>query len=574
MRKWKTERKRTMKKKVIPVLVAVALIIVIGGVGLLTMFLGKYSYSDAKMDLNEYFGLYQPDEVAIVCQDERIETKAKLSDGVYYLDFVSVQELLNDRFYADTAEMLLLYTTPTEIIRTAIGSDVYYQGETEIKKDYPLSFYEGETLYVAMDFVQQFTNFSYEPFTEPNRMQLFTEWGEITVAKVKKDTAVRYKGGVKSDILRKISKGEQVTILEKMEKWSRVKTQDALIGYVENKLLTEEEMVMQTPASHYEEPEYTSLTREKKISLGWHQVMSEAANGTLMDVVSNTKGMNVISPTWFSLIDNEGGIRSIASQDYVNQAHRMGMEVWALVDNFDNNVSSYQVLSKTSTRTRLIENLMNEVLRYGIDGINVDFEDLSYDAGEPFVQFLRELSIQCRAKGIVLSVDNYVPRASTTHYNRKEQGIVADYVIIMGYDEHWGSGGVAGSVASIGFVEDGITQTVKEVPSHKIINALPFYTRVWKTKEGKVTSEALDMETAQNFISNNSVETYWDQETCQNYGELQKGDTLYQVWLEDAQSIETKLTVMQNYNLGGVAAWKLGFETPDIWEIILAYTNS
>ncbi|MBQ9991218.1 MAG: SH3 domain-containing protein [Lachnospiraceae bacterium] len=563
-----------MKKKVVPVLIAIALIIVIGGVSLLTMLLKKYSYSDIKMDLNEYFGLSRTDEVAIILQDEQIETRAKLDGGVYYLDFDSVQELLNGRFYEDAAENLLLYTTPTEIIHTSIGSDVYYQGEVPVDTDYILSFYEKETLYVALDYIQLFTNFSYETFTEPNRMQLSTQWGEATVAQIKKDTAVRYRGGVKSDILRDLEKGEQVTILEEMESWSKIKTGDALIGYVENKMLTGIETIQETPASHYEEPEYTSLTREGKINLGWHQVMVEAANDTLDSVVAGTKEMNVISPTWFSLIDNEGGIRSIASQSYVNKAHNMGMEVWALVDNFDNNVSSYEVLSKTSTRTRLINNLMSEILRYGIDGINVDFEDLSYDAGEPFVQFLRELSIQCRINGIVLSVDNYVPRESTAHYNRKEQGIVADYVIIMGYDEHWGGGGVAGSVASIGFVEDGIVRTLEDVPSHKVINALPFYTRVWKTKNGEVTSEALDMETAANFISNNAVETRWDEETCQNYGEIQKGETLYQVWLEDAKSIETKLTVMKNYNLGGVAAWKLGFETPDIWTVIEAYMNS
>ncbi|MGN0307003.1 MAG: glycosyl hydrolase family 18 protein [Lachnospiraceae bacterium] len=563
-----------MKKRVIPVLIAVALIIVIGGVGLLGLFLKKYSYSDTTMDLKEYFAVSKQDEAAIILQDEQIETKAKLLEGFCYLDFDSVQKLLNDRFYEDAAEQLLLYTTPTEIIRTAIGSSSYFQGMEEIQTEYPLSFYEGETLYVALDFVRLFTNFSYETFTEPNRIQLSTQWGEATTAEVKKNTQLRYRGGVKSDILCQLSKGEQVTLLEKMENWSKVKTTDAIIGYVENKMLINEEVIQEIPATHYEEPEYTSLTREYKINLGWHQVTVEAANSTLNDVVSRTSGMNVISPTWFSLTDNEGGIRSIASQNYVDQTHNMGLEVWALVDNFDANVSSYEVLSRTSSRTRLIENLMSEVLRYGIDGINVDFEDLSYDAGEPFVQFLRELSIQCRAAGIVLSVDNYVPREYTAHYNRKEQGIVADYVIIMGYDEHWGSGGVAGSVASIGFVEDGIIQTIEDVPSHKVINALPFYTRVWKTKDGAVTSEALDMETAANFISNNNITTWWDEETCQNYGEIQKGDTLYQVWLEDAKSIETKLTIMQKYDLGGVAAWKLGFETRDVWKIIEAYINS
>jgi len=222
----------------------------------------------------------------------------------------------------------------------------------------------------------------------------------------------------------------------------------------------------------------------------------------------------------------------------------------------------------------LINNLMREVLEYDIDGINVDFEEVSYDAGEPFVQFLRELSIVCRKEGIVLSVDNYVPRESTAHYNRKEQGIVADYVIIMGYDEHWGGGGVAGSVASIGFVEDGIVQTLEEVPANKVINALPFYTRVWKTNGEKVTSEAVNMETAKNFIVNNGISMTWNAAAGQNYGEIQKGNTLYQIWMEDKDSIEAKLAVMKKYNVGGVAAWKLGYETPDIWDMIATYLKS
>ena len=314
-----------------------------------------------------------------------------------------------------------------------------------------------------------------------------------------------------------MGKGETVTVLEKMENWTKVKTYDAFIGYVPSKVLKNEETFVPNVEPNYVEPEYTSLTRDYKINMGWHQVMSEAANATLDNVVMANSNMNVISPTWFSLKSTDGDIRCIATQDYVDKAHKMGMEVWALVDNFDKDVSTYQTLSKTTSRTNLIRNLMTQVLKFDIDGINVDFENVSYDAGEPYVQFLRELSIQCRKEGIVLSVDNYVPREYTAHYNRKEQGTVADYVIIMGYDEHWGGGGVAGSVASIGFVEDGIAQTVADVPANKVINAVPFYTRVWKTKGDSVTSEAIDMETAQNFIKNNGVNMSWDPETAQNY---------------------------------------------------------
>ena len=568
------KKKRKKNNKVIPVLVAIALIIVIGGVGLGSVLLSKYSYSDEQMDLDEYYNITQKDEVAIVLHNDHIETKAKLYQGIHYLDFDSVQDLLNDRFYHDAAEGLLLYTTPTEIIRTAVGSDVYTVGEETVNAGYITSFYEDEILYVALDYVRNYTNFSYEPYFEPNRMQLTTQWSETTTAEVKKDTQIRYRGGVKSDILREVKKGETVTVLEKMENWTKVKTFDAFIGYVPSKVLKNEETFIPDVEPNYVEPEYTSLTRDYKINLGWHQVMSEAANDTLERAVMANSGLNVISPTWFSLKSTDGEIRSIASQRYVNKAHSMGMEVWALIDNFDKDVSTFQTLSKTTSRTNLIRNLMNEVLRYGIDGINVDFEEVSYDAGEPFVQFLRELSIECRKEGIVLSVDNYVPRESTAHYNRKEQGIVADYVIIMGYDEHWGGGGVAGSVASIGFVEDGIVQTLEEVPANKVINAVPFYTRVWKTNGDKVTSEALDMETAHNFINNNGLNMVWNAAAGQNYGEIQKGNTLYQIWMEDKDSIEAKLAVMKKYNIGGVAAWKLGYETPDIWNMIATYMNS
>ena len=214
------------------------------------MFLGKYSYSDTLMDLDEYFEITEEDQVAIILKDEYIETKARLKGGAYYLDFDSVQKLLNKRFYEDEAEMLLLFTTPTEIIQTAIGSDVYYQGNSEVKEEYPLSFYQGETLYVALDFVQKFTNFSYEAFTAPNRICLNTEWGETTVAQVKKDTAVRYRGGVKSDILREVARGETVTILEELENWVKVKTSDALIGYIEKKRLTGQETIQEAAVSH------------------------------------------------------------------------------------------------------------------------------------------------------------------------------------------------------------------------------------------------------------------------------------------------------------------------------------
>lgn len=581
-------------KKLIPVITAIVLIIVVIAISVGVKLVDKYSYSKERVNLEEYFEINGEDEVAIVLQDERIEEKAKLINEKYYFDLATVHKYFNNRFYEDENEQLLLYTLPEDTVRVAIGSSSYATEEGTVDMGYPIALYgadmdgKGEALYVAADYVKLFTSYSYEGFAEPNRMQVYTEMpqnrreGQIT-----KKTAVRYQGGVKSPILTDLEEGDTVIILDEMENWSKVKTADAFIGYVENKRMDMESGVVtediqpQTQTAVHQEmsgsgfinPEYTSLTRDHKINLGWHAVAGTGGNDTLISVLENTKGINVISPTWFALTDSEGNFSSFATSDYVKRAHDMGVEVWGLIDNFSNKdaVDTYELLSHTSRRAYLIENLVNTALEYGLDGINVDFESISQDTGTHFVQFIRELSVACRKNGLVLSVDNYVPTGYTDHYNREEQGVFADYVIIMGYDEHYSGSPEAGSVASIGFVEDGIRRTVEQVPAEKVINALPFYTRIWKSEGTSLTSEAVGMEMAEQFVANHAIEIRWDETACQNYGETTEGNTLYQVWLEDEQSIAAKLGIMQKYEIGGVAAWRLGFEKASIWDVIVNY---
>lgn len=564
-----------MKKKIIPIVIAIVLIIIIGGVTFGSRILEKYSYSKERADLNAYYGITGSQEAAIVLQDEIVEEKGRISDGICYLDMATIHKYLNDRFYVDGGEGLLLYTLPEDIVRNSIGSSVKETAQGREELGYTAAIWEGDTLYVALDYIKQYTNFSYQLFTDPYRIQLTTEWPSYEVASISKNTQVRVKGGVKSEILTDVQKGDQVSVLEQMETWSKVKTADSVIGYVENKRLTGIRSEQPIPVTDYQEPEYTSLTRDHKINLGWHVVASAGGNDTFNSVTANAGNLNVISPTWFKLCDNEGGYTSFASADYVQKAHDRGLEVWALIENIEykDSISMYEILSSTTTRQKLIDSLMNDLITYGIDGINVDFEQLSMDCGEHFVEFIRELSAACRKNGKVLSVDNYVPRDFNDYYDRKEQGIVADYVIVMGYDEHYAGSKEAGSVASIDYVEDGIAQTVKEVPAEKVINAIPFYTRIWETTGDGISSQAVDMVTAEQFISNHGITAEWDETTCQNYGEYTSGDSRYQVWLEDADSIKVKLNVMENYGIGGVAEWRLGFEKPEIWDVIGEYLD-
>ena len=304
------------------------------------------------------------------------------------------------------------------------------------------------------------------------------------------------------------------------------------------------------------------------MNLAWHQVTSTDANSYFADAVQNMTGVNVISPTWFSVTDNSGNISSLASGEYVMQAHEKGLKVWGLVDNFNENMNTKEVLSKTSSRQNLENRLITYALKVGMDGINVDFESLSEGVGIHFLQFLRELSIQCHANNLVLSVDNPVPEDFTSHYDRAEQGKVVDYVIIMGYDEHY-VGSDAGSVASLPWVEQGVKDTLSEVAAQRTILAIPFYTRLWKTTDGgALTSEAIGMDQAQQTISDNGAETYWDKKTSQNYGTYEGDGATYQIWLEDSKSIAEKVKLIKKYKLAGVAEWKLGFENSGIWSVI------
>lgn len=562
-------------KKIIPVLIAIVLIIIIGGISIGSMVMEKYSYSKETADLNEYFGV-TGEEAAIIMGDEMIEDKARVgADGTFYITYDTVSDyFIYTRLYVNELENSIRYVLPDRILSYNIGESSYMDGSEENICDYQIAFYDGDTLYIAVDFIRLFTVFDYETFRDPNRIQIDTSYSEKQVAAVTKDTQVRYQGGVKSEILKEVPAGEEVTVLDRMETWSKVKTADGFIGYVENKKLGEAQSV--TPSfvnnsSMYGDLEFTGTSKEFKINMGWHQVSGPGGNATLGEVTANTKGMNVISPTWFHLTGNEGNIVSYASEDYVASAHAMGLEVWALADDFTEEVDRYAIFSSSAARANLIDNLMREVLNYGIDGLNIDFERINEETGKHFVEFIRELSIECRKNGIVLSVDNYPLSGGTIWYNRREQGVYADYVIVMGYDEHWSTGNTAGSVASIDYVKNGISETLEYVPAEKLINGIPFYTRIWKTTGTEVSGDAVGMSAAAEFVAENNIQTQWLDTECQHYGEIQKDDTLYQVWLEDYDSVKVKLDVMKTYDLAGVAEWKLGLETPDIWDLIVEY---
>ncbi len=537
----------------------------------------KYTPSSEVMSSQEYFGLDHEGEAAIVAGSEILPYKGKILNEVAYVDYQAVKEVLNDYFYWDSENNTMLYTMPTDVVQIPAGSNSYTADGKTQSLNYNIVLIDGTETYIALDFVKQYTDISYETFHDPDRIVINNEWGDMTVASIRKAGKVRNLGGIKSPILREVEKNEVVRILEPMEDWTKILTQDGYIGYIKNDRLVKERT--ETRISDFVAPEYTNIQKDYKINLVWHQTTSMDANYNIIYDIANVKKVNTISPTWFSIASNDGTLDSLALADYVDTAHSNHMEVWPLVDNFSENIDFTAVMNSTSARNKIENQLIAAAIEYSFDGINVDFENISEDAADGYIQFMRELSVMCRKNGIVLSVDVPVPMDFTAHYNRKALGEVCDYLMIMGYDEHYDGSEEAGTVASLSFEEEGIQNTLQEVAAEKVVSGIPFYTRLWCTTTNEdgtttVTSEAMGMNQAQQTLENNQVEASWDETTGQNYAQFNgESGELYQIWLEDTESLTRKLELIKNYDLGGVAEWKLGLEDDSVWDLIAKYIS-
>lgn len=584
--------RKKMLQALIPAAIAVVLILVIVIIAIKTGLFEDMGSSTEKADLNEYFKATSQDMATVVRDGEVTDEKIRVKDGVCYLDLETVKSEYTDRFYYDVNDGALLYTNAEGVISAPVGQTVYRQNGNSNQTNYVTSFLEGETLFVALDYLRLYSNFSFNLYGgngAPYRINLQREWGSKVYAKLNKDKPIREDADKKAAIREELREGTQVQILaSETEDWMYVMAEDLVAGYIEKKYLDEKYEEAETPVTDVQEVVIPTVADGSQIVLAWHNVTNTDSAKYLSDYKSQFGYFNTISPTWFYLSDNEGTIASIASHDYVTMAHSAGLKVWGLVENMTYaDVSTYEVLSYSSKREHVINQLLSYAKEYELDGINVDFESLSTDAGEPFIQFIRELSLAAHAQGLVVSVDNYVPQGYTEHYHRKEQGVFADYVIIMGYDEHYNGSAESGSVASLGFVMDGIQKTVAEVPANKVINAVPFYTRIWTEipksdaeiqqglgQEGFVNYslevQTLAAQDAYNSAKANGANISWNEESGQNYAEWSNGGRTVKCWLEDGESIKAKIDVMQANNLIGIAVWQLAYGTEDMWSAIRA----
>lgn len=565
--------KEQQKKKAAPVLVVLILIVLVGAAGVGSFLINRYKPGTEYMAGNEYFNLTDENSVALIQNGELLEEQAVLIGGEPYAAYTYVESQLNSCFYWDEETKGILLTTSG-------GVQTLLPGDAAVAKTpggQPAVQQESDgKVYISLDVVKEYTDLDYVYYSNPNRVVIRNEWDGVEQATVQSDTAqVRQKGGIKSLILADVQKGDTLLYLENLDNWCKVMTADGYTGYIRTEDISEPEAIEARTAK---KDSYERITRDHKINLVWHQSTSTESNDAMAEMTAEMTGVNVISPTWFSVTDGTGTISSLASADYVKLAHDAGREVWGLIDNFNEAFDETTDLAYASVRSRIIEQLLAEAASCGMDGINVDFENLK-EAGIPhYLQFLRELTSAAHAQNLVVSVDTPVPQAYTMYYQRGEQARFVDYMIVMAYDEHFAGSEEAGSVSSLPFVQQAVEEMTRVMPADQVICGIPFYTRVWTEKFGQsaITSEVLGMDGAKNYAKENQMTETWDASLGQNVATVETSDARYTIWMEDEQSMEEKLKVIQSADLAGVAEWKLGFECADVWSLISKYieTNS
>ena len=576
-----------MKKKIMPAIVVIVLILLIISGIVIVSLIQKYTPSKERADLSDYYHVTSETDVAVVLNNEITNNVATLIDGHVYLDFHFVHDVINSRFYWDENENILLYTTASDLISAEADATSYLVTKNSVDYGRVIVKATSDSAWIDLDFVNQYSDFTYSYYDTPSRVVMTNAWGEIETAVVKKNTEIREKGGIKSPILADISKSDTVTVLAQDEKWFKVATTDGVVGYIRSNALSS--VTTETISSEFVPETFSHIRKDFKICMAWDQLYSSSSNGDIATQISNTKGLNVVSPTWFFLKDRKGNLSSIASSDYVTYCHQHDVEVWAMVDNFDyadfnRTEDTTYILTHTSVRQNLVNQIVSMAIQYNLDGINIDFEYLDSAAvGDGYIQFIRELSLKCANNGIVLSVDVLHPASYNAVYNLSELADFADYVVMMEYDEHYSGSEEEGSVASISWVREGVSTTLKDVPSDQLILGMPLYTRVWvKTPNSdasdteivyNLSSSAYSSTASATLVESHNAEKVWLEDCGQFYAEYEENGSTYMIWMEDSSSTEERLRLMEEYGLAGASFWSLYWDTNAIWDTVIKYIN-
>ena len=555
------------KKRIVIVAAFVILIVVMAAMFMIVR------YTPTKEKMNGYVFFYfdkSTDKTMVIIDGKQYSDTGVVTDGIHYLPQEFVADNINAGFYYDKESQAVLYSDSSYMYTYMSGKNVYTDdtGKT-YNTDYPVVIDINGECFIAWEYIAEHTDCEYAYGSEPERINISIERENKQCVTVKKKSAVRYRGGIKSPVLEYVQKGDRLVYEDDLDDWIKVTTATGYTGYIK-KTEASDTFEYIREEKNYETHNYNM--KDDKVTLAWFQVSGVAGNSGIDNNIATASGVNVLAPTWYSVTDSLGSMSCYASAGLVNKMHQRGTDVWALVSDFDTNVDFAALYSSKKARTNMVNTLINDAEKYGFDGINLDFENIKSAYAKDYLQFVRELSIACERKGLVLSTDNYKPEAYNRCYNLKEQSRFVDYVIVMAYDEHY-AGTDAGSVASLPFVKEAVEATVQLVGKEHVIAGIPFYTRIWTTTDGNTTSRAVGMQAAVDQLNSDGQVALWNDDCGQYVASYTVGNSTRQIWFEEEKSIEAKMQIIQENNVAGVAGWKLGLEKSSVWSVISKYNK-
>lgn len=542
-------------KKILAFIIILGLLV--GGI----FFALKMRTSNDISTLYKDFSLIIDDEIMNKEDFDRI-------DGQFYLSLDLIKSKIDDKVFYDDNEKTLIFTNDKGTKRFTLGdSEGTIEDKTVGVRD-PIIEKDGKILVPIEIFIYDYpVDLRY--IKDLNLLVM--DYNNHTYVKgtpVSSNVKLRDSSSNSSPIIKNLTEEDEVYVYSENSNWYKVRMVNGYAGYIRKK-----DLKVNFSADKYK----ISLEDKKKeaflkgpLNLTWDYTYGKVSDATI-NSIRPLPGVNVICPTWFSVTNKEGDIFDRGNIEYVKRYNDLGIDVWGYLDNSFNAELTHEFLSSSKVRKRIIDNLLTLVKKYNMKGINIDFEQTKIDDRDLITQFVRELYPVFKNEGILVSVD-VTPQISSNvleePYNRKELAETADYIMVMAYDQHWSSSPKAGSVAEYKWVEGNINVLLRQIPRDKFILCLPLYSRIWTEENGSTKSVVASMVEVNNYVNRNNLAPTWDDNAKQMYAENQSNGKINKVWIEDADSLKWKSSLLLKYNLGGVASWRKGFETPNIWTVI------
>ncbi len=556
-------------------LVIVVITVSIAGIIIPSITIYRYYF----VPNNSIIPAFVEGELNLVIEGEHVtsEPSAQIIDEEILLPLEVIRQYFDPYIWWDEELEVVTITTDNRVIRMRTGNLDAFVNNEPIKLNIP-AYKENNTVYIPIDFLSEYYDIeiNYKRGSNVIIIDYNNSIREIAEpidleACVRKGMSIRYPVLKKFDFGTANEEENLLRVFETYDNWYKVRTSEGIIGFIEKKhVVVRKIMVKHKPIKEFDGPVWTPETG--KLNLVWQMTYGNRPEITKID------GLDVLSPTFFEVINENGDILNRCDKIYIDRAHELGYQVWALLQNeFRNPDNTEKLLSNTQARENLIKQILAYCALYELDGVNIDFENVYYRNKDALTQFVREITPLLKEQGLIVSIDVGVPDGSENYslcYDREAYAQVVDYIMVMTYDQHWASSPVAGSVAELGWVEKNVQKMLELVPREKLLLGLPFYVRVWKEEKNEngkvvVTSPgAVTMERAEELVKENDASVRWDSKSSQYYAWYKKDDAVYKIWLEDFNSINLKSALVHKYKLAGTASWSKTFETEEVWSVL------